>query len=233
MPQCREATGHPLYCPASRRPGSGVPDIRVSRPQGAYVLHAHSLRTDFRGRRSRPRRGPRSNGPAVASRPPRQSSVGQEGPATGVDRVSNPTRRLRRISDFMADGSWISAPPNLGFPGEAARGSLAFHSPAVGQGFQTASAGRVVPRDEGAGHVSRPRPSPWGLSPDLDTPPRSSSATRSAEGGSRWSRSAPRRRSRARVETSTTSLWTLTGSRHASSFLVGYSINGCAVPLVE
>ncbi len=62
-------------------------------------------------------------------------------------------------------------------------------------------AGRVVPRDEGAGHVSRPRPSPRGRSPDLDTPPRSSSAIRSADVESRWSSSAPRRRSRARVET--------------------------------
>ena len=95
------------------------------------------------------------------------------------------------------------------------------------------SAGRVVPRDEGAGHVSRPRPGPRGLSPDLDTPPRSSSATRSAVGSCRWSSSAPRRRSRARVETSTKSPRTLARSRHASSFLVGYSISETQVSLVE
>ena len=97
------------------------------------------------------------------------------------------------------------------------------------------SAGRVVPGEERAGHVSRPRPSFRGLSPDLDTPPRSSSATRSADGEFRWSSSALRFRwsssarrgtSRARVETSTKSPETVTGSRHASSFLVGYSISG-------
>ena len=49
----------------------------------------------------------------------------------------------------------------------------------------------------------------------------------------RWSSSAPRRRSRARVETPAKSPGTVTGSRHASSFLVGYSINGCVFPLVE
>ena len=88
-----------------------------------------------------------------------------------------------------------------------------------------------MPREERAGHVSRPRPSPHRPSPDLDTPPRSSSATRSADGefrwsatrsadaGSRWSSSAPRRRSRARVETSAKSPRTLARSRHASSSL--------------
>ena len=119
------------------------------------------------------------------------------------------------------------------------------------------SAGRVVPREERAGHVSRPRPSPRGLSADLDTAARSSRPTRSASGARllvprrlldqrnpRWSSSAPRRRSRARVETSHGSAGTLTRSRHASSYLVGYSISGqgvlvghsisgCEVPLVE
>ena len=108
-------------------------------------------------------------------------------------------------------------------------------------------AGRVVPREERAGHVSRPQPSPRRPSPDLDTPPRSSSATRSADGefrrsatrsadgGSRrsssalwtrWSSSAPLGTSRARVETSAGSAGTVTGSRHASSFLAAYSISG-------
>ena len=49
----------------------------------------------------------------------------------------------------------------------------------------------------------------------------------------RWSSSAPRGTSRARVETPSKSQQTLTGSRHASSFLVGYSTSGCVVPLVE
>ena len=113
-------------------------------------------------------------------------------------------------------------------------------------------AGRVVPRDEGAGHVSRPPTGPQEPSPDLDTAARSSRPTRSALGTRplvprrlldqrmwvpagrrfRWSSSAPRGTSRARVETSHRSAGTLTGSRHASSYLVGYSINGYPDPLV-
>ena len=88
-------------------------------------------------------------------------------------------------------------------------------------------AGRVVPGEERAGHVSRPRPSRREPAPDLDTPPRSSSATRSAVAWFRWSSSARRGTSRARVETSTKSSGTRAGSRQASSFLVGYSISGC------
>ena len=129
------------------------------------------------------------------------------------------------------------------------------------------TAGRVVPREERAGHVSRPPAGPQEPSPDLDTPPRSSSATRSAEPTHRWSSSAPRGTSRARVETTRRSAGTLTRSdsktplapppstlnahpaagfstapseaegrlltRHASSSLVGYSISGWGVPLVE
>ena len=49
------------------------------------------------------------------------------------------------------------------------------------------SVGRVVPREERAGHVSRPWPGPCGPLRDLDTPPRSSSATRSADVWFRWS----------------------------------------------
>ena len=47
-----------------------------------------------------------------------------------------------------------------------------------------------------------------------------------------WSSSARRGTSRARVETSTKSPRTLTGSRHGRSFLVGYSISGRRVPPV-
>ena len=43
--------------------------------------------------------------------------------------------------------------------------------------------GRVVPGEERAGHVSRPPAGPLGPTPDLDTPPRSSAATRSADAG--------------------------------------------------
>ncbi len=89
------------------------------------------------------------------------------------------------------------------------------------------SAGRVVPGEERAGHVSRPRPGLRGRSPDLDTAARPSRPTRSAEWGPsrptrsaewgpsrptrsavvgfRWSSSARRGTSRARVETSTKS----------------------------
>ena len=104
------------------------------------------------------------------------------------------------------------------------------------------SAGRVVPREERAGHVSRPPAGPQEPSPDLDTPPRSSSATRSADAEFRWSSSAPKFRwsssarrgtSRARVETSHGSPPTLTGSRHGRSSLAAYSISGWGVPLAE
>ena len=48
----------------------------------------------------------------------------------------------------------------------------------------------------------------------------------------RWSSSALRGTSRARVETPTKSPQTLTGSRHGRSFLAAYSISGWTVPPV-
>ncbi len=122
------------------------------------------------------------------------------------------------------------------------------------------STGRVVPRDEGAGHVSRPRPSPRGPSPDLDTATRSSRPTRSADGGFRCP-SVARRQFAGRVvprdegaghvsrprpspcghspdlDTAALLVTSTRGARSSRCYsvqvLVGYSISGSPFPLVE
>ncbi len=204
-------------------------------------------RDEGAGHVSRPQPSPRRPSPdldtaARPSRPTRSTDAwvpaGRGAPCCSAGRVVPREERAGHVSRPQPSPRRPS--PDLDTAARPSRPTRSTDAwvPA-GRGAPCCSAGRVVPREERAGHVSRPQASPSRPSPDLDTPPRSSSATRpavalfrwsSSAPYSRWSSSAPRGTSRARVETSTKSPQTLTGSRHASSFLVGYSINGTRVP---
>ena len=116
---------------------------------------------------------------------PRAGSRGLSPDLDTAARSSRPTRSAE--SGFR----WSSQCPATKEPGTTVEtpsgrqwlrpvGGLLRRAPTLNQRLW-GSVGRVVPREVRAGHVSRPPASPLGPSPDLDTPPRSSSATRSAE----------------------------------------------------